>query len=221
MRRTVLIAAFLLAIAGCGAAPFRETELVGMEATDPAGVLDRFQASLPGRFRTMSSLVFEFARNKVSALGITEVDRGKGTFTAMAMNPLGVKLFEISGDREQIVSRYVIEPMAQRGNAADAIGEDIRRIYFGLVPSPDASVHQERRRLVFRERSGPGTIEYVFGGADGFIIEKRYTEDDRTVWRVRYYEYRRANGKAHPQGIVLDNARHGYRLIVKVKEITT
>lgn len=221
MKRIVL-ALLPLLLAGCAApVPFRETELVSMEAMDPAGVLDRFQASLPGRFRTMSSLVFEFSWNRVSALGITEVDREKGAFTALAMNPLGVKLFEISGDREQIVSRYIIGVMTQGGNAADAIGEDIRRIYFGLVPSPNASVHRGRRRLVFRERSGPGTIEYVFAGADGFIIEKRYTEEDRTVWRVRYYEYRRANGKAWPQGVVLDNARRGYRLIVKVKEITT
>ncbi len=39
------------------------------------------------------------------------------------------------------------------------------------------------------------------------------------IWKVRYYEYRHEGGKEYPMGIVLDNFQHGYRLIVKVKEI--
>lgn len=219
MKRLALAAMVLASVAGCSTVPFRAAEPVRMDNVEPASVLERFRESMPVRFRLMSSIVFEFSWNKVSALGITEVDRREGTFTAMAMNPLGVKLFELSGTAERVTAAFIMEAFPRRDDAGAAIGEDIRRIYFGLLPSPSAKADRERYRIVFRELSGPGMMEYVFAGADGLMVEKKYVEADETVWKASYYEYRRSGGKAFPMGIVFDNYRYGYRLVVKVKEI--
>lgn len=219
MRRLLPAMVLLAVLGGCAPAPFRGTDLVPLEGRDPATLLEEFRRSVPGRFRVLSSIVFELSWNRLSALGVTEVNAEEGTFTALGMNPLGVKLFEIRGDRTEIDPRFVFEALRERGDAARAIGEDIRRIYLDLLPGPGASVHAGRTRIVFRERQGAGVVAYAFAGADGFLVEKAYLEDEKPVWRVRYYEYQRSGDKAYPMGIVLDNIRYGYRLTVRVKEI--
>ena len=207
-------------LAGCSAVPFQETAPVSMEGVDPAALLARFRDAVPERFRTMSSVVFEFAGKRVAALGVTEVDLAAGTFTSVAMNPMGVKLFELSGAPDGATSGFLIEAVAQgRKGAAQAIGDDIRRVYFGLLPGPGAKPERSRDRISFRTKAGAGTLVHVFAGADGFLVEKDLIEDGETVWKVRYYEYRMDRGKAYPRGIVLDNVRRGYRLIIRVKEI--
>ena len=217
--KALIAAIVLLAAAGCSAPPFPPAEQVSLDHVAPREMVGRFRESMPEQFRVMSSIVFEFSWNKVTALGVIEVDRRLGTFTAVAMTPLGLKLFELSGSGEQVTQHFVFEAFAKRGNASAAIGEDIRRIYFGLVPSADARVKRTQTRITFREQAGAGVMEHVFGGAGGFLIEKRYSEDGVLVWRASYHTYTAAGGKAFPKGMVFENRRYGYRLIVTVKEV--
>jgi hypothetical protein len=217
MRRLPLAA--LLLLCACSTAPFRETELVPLDHLRPAEVLARFREGLPERFRVLNATVFDMAGRRVAALGVTEVDRVAGTFGVVAMNAMGVKLFELTGDGSQVAERFMLPGFIQQEGAAQAIGEDIRRVWLGVLPSAAAAVNRERTRIVFRETSGQGTMEYVFAGADGHLVEKRHRDDERTVWRVRYYEYRTNGGKVFPMGIVYSNERYGYRLEITVKEI--
>lgn len=219
MRSRLLALLLLLLIAGCSGIPFQEPASLRMESIDPAAVIVRLRSALPERFRATSSVVVEMAGRSVSALGITEVDRVAGTFTAVALNPMGLKLFELTGAPDGTISGSVLEAISQRGNAAAAIGEDIRRIYLDLVPSPVARSWKRARALVFRQPSGGGELEYVFAGEGPDLAEKNFYGDDGIVWQAAYYEYGDWNGKRMPHGIVYRSYRHGYRLIIRMKEI--
>ena len=59
----------------------------------------------------------------------------------------------------------------------------------------------------------------MFAGEPTDLRTKTYYEDNRVVWRVSYYDYLLKDGKQFPLGIILQNYRHGYRLIVRQKEI--
>lgn len=219
MRSRLLVLLLPLLIAGCSGIPFREPSPLRMEGIDPAAVIARFRSALPERFRATSSVVVEVAGGSVSALGITEVDRPAGTFTAVALNPMGLKLFELTGSPDGTTSGSVLEALSRHGNAATAIGEDIRRIYFDLVPSPAARSWKRAHSLVFRQPSGGGELEYVFAGEGPDLVEKNFYGDDGIVWQAAYYEYGDRSGKRMPHGIVYRSYRHGYRLIIKMKEI--
>ncbi len=101
------------------------------------------------------------------------------------------------------------------------VGEDIRRIYFDLLPppgdpvQPDAQVTKRRYEVVFRQ----GELEYVFAGTGGYLVQKSCYNGFRLLWRVSYYEYQEKDGKIYPRGIILDNRKYGYRLIADLKEI--
>lgn len=210
----------LLFAAGCSSVPFQPTELVPLEIGDPWTMVQRFQERMPQRYQLLNTVVFEYNFRRFSGIGTVHVDSVNGMFQAAGMNPMGVKLFELSGDRGSVTSRHAIEALAKYGDIATAVGNDIRRIYFDLVPGKDARVRKRTSKLVFRQPAGSGFLEYVFGGAGGELIEKKYYDENGIRWRAAYYEYRDQQGKRWPQGVVFTSYEFGYRLTVRNKEFT-
>jgi hypothetical protein len=220
MKRLAVLLLGVALLAGCSVAPFRETPPVCMAAVDPQQLLAQYREALPERLQLLNSVVFAYRWRAFTGIGLLEIDRPAQTFRIVCLNPLGVKLFELSGDAQQTEAHFVMPPLLEQGgDFAGTVGEDIRRIYFDVVPAPAASIVRQRHAIVFRQPSGDGVLEYVFAGVAGDLAEKRfYDAADDLVWKVSYYEYREDHGKRSPQGIVLVNYRHGYRLTVRPKE---
>lgn len=220
MRRLGLVGLGVLGLVACSSVPFRETALVSLEGVDPEEMRAGFAAALPDAFRVVNTVTFEFKRRALAAIGYADIDTSRRTFTIVGLHPAGgVKLFEVSGDSEGIQSAFAVEEFAILGDLTRAVGEDTRRIYFDRVPSPDARVSEEPYRILFRQNSGDGEIEYVFSGGDGVLVEKRYFENGDNIWSASYYQYRREGGKLYPEGIILEHHEYGYRLVVRLREI--
>ncbi len=210
----------ILAVVACSTVPFREVDLVPLEGVDAERLRTEFARVLPLSFRIVNTVTFHFKGNSFSAIGYTEVDTLAEAFTVVGLHPAGgVKLFEVSGESENVESGFALEEFSARGDLARAVGDDTRRMYFDRLPSPDAKVHGERYRVLFRQEEGEGELEYVFAGSDGLLVQKCYYEDGRKVWSASYYEYRRKHGKMYPDGIILEHHDYGYRLVVRLKEI--
>ncbi len=219
MKKFLLLFSLIALATGCTSVPFKETAVVPMDSSDPRAVVERFREAAPESFQLLSSIVFEYNWLTVAGIGLLDIDGTDGLYKVVCMNHLGVKLFEFEGNRNGLISQFAIEPLARQGNIAAAVGDDIKRIYFDLTPSADARITVRKHKMIFRQRSGGGALEYEFAGDGGGLARKTYWEDERAVWRVSYYEYERKNGKLYPMGIILSNYRHGYRLIVRQKEI--
>ena len=220
IRRLALLGLGILGLASCGSVPFRQTAPVSLEGIDPERMRQDFAEALPVAFRVVNTVTFRFKRKAFAAIGYTDVDTSRETFTVVGLHPAGgVKLFEISGNGEDVECAFALDQFAERGDVARAVADDTRRMYFDRLPSADARVSRERDRILFREEHGPGELEYVFAGSDGVLVEKRYYEKGRRVWRASYYEYRRENGKLYPGGIILEHHEYGYRLLVRLREI--
>ena len=217
MKRT--LAFIMMLVAGCASSPFKETALVPLESIDPQVVVERFRSGSPERFQLLNTIVFEYNWFTFGGIGSVEIDAASHGYKVACMNHMGVKLFEVSGNRDGVISQAAIGPLADKGDIAHAVGNDIMRIYFDLDPGPKANIWNIRNKLYFREPAGAGRMEYVFAGEHGDLIQKNYYEDDGIVWRALYYEYREQNGKRCPQGIVFINYHYGYRLTVRQKEL--
>jgi Protein of unknown function (DUF3261) len=204
---------------GCGTVPFRETERVALAGESPESLVLRFQDHMPDSFQLINSIVFEYNWRTFAGIGYLDIDRGHSVFSVACLNPMGVKLFELSGDRNTIANRYTIAALNRYGDITAVVGNDIRRIYFDLVPSAEARVSKGKYTVRFRQPAGEGRMEYVFAGAEADLIEKNYYDDDGIVWRASYHEYREQGGKRFPQGIVFRHYNYGYRLTVRQKEL--
>ena len=220
MRRLGLVGLGILGVIACSSVPFREATLVSLEGVDPEKVREKFANALPEAFRIVNTVTFQFKGKAFAAIGYTDIDTSTRTFTVVGLHPAGgVKLFEVSGDSEDVDSTFALEEFAVRSDLARAVGDDTRRMYFDRLLSPDATISKERYRILFRQNAGDGEIEYVFAGSDGVLVEKRYYENGSKIWSASYYEYRRAKGKLYPGGIILEHHGYGYRLVVRLREI--
>jgi hypothetical protein len=209
----------VLFLAGCSTVPFRDAVRVPIDSVDPQNMVDRFRASMPDSFELLNTVVFEYNGRSINAIGTVRINRAERAFTVACMNPMGIKLFEVSGDRNSLTSTFSIADVSTFRDLASTVANDIRRIYFDLLPGPKAWVWKRTYTQAFRQSFGSGMLEYVFAGVPGDLIEKRYYEENGIVWKVSYYEYRDQDGKRWPQGIVYVNYRYGYRLLVKQKEL--
>jgi hypothetical protein len=218
MNKLVVTIMLVVFANGCHTVPFQETTLVPLSSEQPQSIVERFQANMPVRFQLLNTIVFEYNWRKFSGIGYVDINRQDKTFKVVCLNPMGVKLFELEGDRNSIVTHYAIAALTQYGDLPAAVGNDIRRIYFDMVPSAEAHSWKRKYKINFRQFIGPGYIEHVFAGAGGDLIEKNYYEDNRLVWQVSYYEYRERSGKRYPQGIIFSHYQYGYRLTVRQKE---
>jgi hypothetical protein len=219
MIRVITLLIGVVLAAGCTHVPFQETQRVSFEAVNPKSVVEHFAANSPENFQVLTSVVFEYSWQSFMGLGYVDVNRQNGTFKVVGLNPLGVQLFELSGDRDTIVTHTVLPSLMQYGDLPTAVGTDIRRIYFDLVPSDTAQISKSASSVTFRQPCGAGVMEYEFAGKGQELVAKVYYENDDVVWRISYYEYREQNGKKYPQGIVMINHKYGYQLTVRQKEL--
>ena len=220
MRVLVLFGLGVFWVFACTTVPFQEVSLVSVEQVNPNAMREQFAVALPERFLIINTVTFEFKGQAFSAIGYTEVDASRKTFTVVGLHPAGgLKLFELSGDSEDAKCTFALEEFTRWGDFSLVVAEDTRRMYFDRIPGPDAKISKEKYRILFRQRAGDGDIEYVFGGADGVLVEKRYYEGGSRIWSVSYYDYRREMGKLYPAGIILEDHRRRYRLVVRLREI--
>lgn len=219
MHRFIVLVLILLSSAGCSTVPFQRTNYASLDSVEPQLARKEFAVSLPDEFQIINSVVFHYKWRNYSALGFIDVNRELKTFSVSCLNPIGIKLFELTGDENSITTNYVLKELLSKGDLPQVVGEDIRRIYFDNVPSGVARAQKEKRKIVFSEPRGQGVIRYVFAGAPTMLVEKKYYEKKRLVWSVSFYEYRQEHGKYYPSGIVLKNSRFNYSLTVHLKEV--
>lgn len=216
-----LLSAFflMLFVLGCESIPFRIEPPVNLANPDPVSVRRAFEDASAGHFRLINTIVFEYNFNSFSGIGFVDVDAVEKRFALSCINHVGIKLFELSFDKNVINTIFALPEFNSRGNFSEAVGEDIKRIYFDLLPSADAVSEVGKSSVIFRQTAGKGVYEYVFSGPAHHLTEKIYYEEGSPVWRVSFYEYVMRNGKAYPGGTILKNYLYGYRLIVRLKEI--
>ncbi len=222
--RTAVIVSVCMLSGACYSPPFRPPELVPTGDAEPRAVADRYARALPDRFETENTIIFRFFRNEIAALGYARVDRTDRTFEIVCLNHMGAQLFHISGDADgKNHLKYAIPEFREHPEFTDAVGNDIRRVYFDLIPAASAEPELHRNRISFEQRENDINIEYVFGGEGQHLLQKRARTRWRVRWEVAFYEYFPvSDGRAtyvFPRGIVLHNRRHRYRLIIKTRSV--
>ncbi len=175
-QRWAALAMLLLApIAGCAAEPFVRPPLPLLNDVNPQAMRDSFADRLPARFTSDDTLIIQAPfHHDVAILGVLRVNRAAGTFEMVGLNQLGVQLFYLSGDRNGEAVRSAIGPLQKQKDVLLAIAQDIRRMYFNLVPEKDAKIEIDSTTVRFTQATKHGELVYEFGGDPAVLLEKRH-----------------------------------------------
>ena len=217
--RLILILFLFCCWACSSSVPFKKIDLVSVNKVNPESVRELFKKSLPLKFKVVNSIVFKYKHQSFSSIGYTTVDLNKKTFKVAGINPMGFKLFELTGDNQNVDCVFAVKEFSRHGDFANAVGDDIRKIYFNRVPSSEAKVCKNKNKIIFIQPSKAGTLEYVFGGAEKVLTEKRFYNQKRLIWSVYYFEYKKENNMLYPAGIILKHHKYSYQLVVRLMEI--
>ena len=216
--RIIYLIPFLILYA-CAIVPFESAPRVRLNEKNPERIRAHFANALPSTFQRVDTLTFQYGGRRMSAIGITDVDVAAETFKVVGLNPMGIKLFDLSGDMRTINSRFVAPAFSQHKNFAQSIAQDIRRIYFHRIPSPSADVSVGKYQAVYHNKEGHECLSHIFSGEIPRLTSKQLRRNSSTQWKVQYFEYVKINNYIHPGKIYLKNHKYNYHLTIVLKEI--
>ena len=222
---------FLLFLVGCSTTnPFKQVTLQAVVNTNPIQIKENFAGKIPDKQQIVNSVYFEYYCRSFYSLGYFKRDLTKNSFTLAALNPAGVRLFQITDNNGEVEYSCSIDEMKKLSSFVSYIAGDIKNIYFNDIPSDNAVISKKECKIIFTEPQSDGKVEYIFGGEKNYLLEKIFLKkrswfwciflnDYYKVWSVGYYEYKSKNGKVYPENIYYENNALSYKLIVRLKEI--
>ena len=212
-----LLIGLLSSLVGCAPEPFVRPPLPPLKTLDAEAMRQSFLNSLPKHKVTFDETVIIVPpfHDPISALGELVIDRPADKFQLVGLDHFGVTLLQLSGDSHGTTIDYAVPELLEHKNVLLAIGEDIRRMFFDLVPLETANVEFKDNAAWYSEKTSEGTLVYELGGDPTVLVQKYLDGFWGPAWRVRYYQYVSSSGSLYPFGVVMDNNKYHYRAIVK------
>lgn len=227
MRKTwvmVWLVAMLMAV-GCQSQPFERETLTPLGEQSSMSVLFDVMYTTPAQLVTDDTVVIEIPfHDDLALISVARVDRSTQSLQLLGMNHLGVKLFHVAHDGRSPSVVFAAGPLEERKDILLSIAQDTWRIYFDVTPQFETSARRHDTTLVMKRKTDEGTLSFTIAGHPGRLIEKKLSTWWGDRWRISYFNYQPvkeagqlAEGKVrmlHPAGIVLDNSKYHYRIIV-------
>lgn len=172
----------------------------------------------PGVYRMRQSVLFELGGMRVPMTGLLQLDTRKQLVRLVAMNDMGVKLFDLSVSESDRQEHYIFPELARYPRFSEAVAASVRRIF--LEPRINGSEVLRRSEQVYGlERPyRQGRLCFSFGGSEALLLETAVDAEDER-WQARFFEYRHNAELNYPHGIVLDDSMAGYRLTLWLENV--
>ena len=219
MKKWYVILSLLLTLAGCSGVPFVKPDTVAVRSDVTASQLAaEVWTAQPGVFQLRQTVLFEFRGTRVPMAGLMRLDLTHGQLRLVALNDLGVKLFDLEVTQTGEQQNYLLPDIAKIPHFTEAVAASVRRVF--LTPRPDGSetLGLTANRYQLTRPNPSGETRFTFGGSGSQLLA---TEVDGTQedWKARYFEYQTVGTILYPRGIVLDDRIAGYRLTLWQEEV--
>jgi hypothetical protein len=222
--RLVAIGSVLSLLVACASPPFPRHKLAALPELTSAQLLEKCWLSGGQRYLCRHSGLLEVFSRKIPLEGVVKVDTQSNTARLVAMDSMGVKLFDLSITGVDYQLNYLLPQLAKHEKLPQMIATSVRRIF--LAPQP--TVQDELRRLddEYILASHDGNTQFSFIGLP-LRLRSKVMHSAIEHWRVDYYQYtdfflttgaKDTNSVWAPSGIVLDDAG-GFRLTLWIQEL--
>lgn len=206
-------------LGACNNIPFKKTELVAIDIKCPGKIVSDHNRQQPEKFTVLNSIVFHYYWKTFSGLGVCKADIKQNEVTVVGMTQMGIKLFEISEHGGLIKYDYAVEEFRKHRKFPETLIRDIHKMYFNKITDNNRKITKTKYKIFCSVPHKNGELHYIFGGEKLYLLEKKYIKNNEAMWKVSFYNYILRNGRRYPKGIVLNNKKDDYSLIIKLKEI--
>jgi hypothetical protein len=172
----------------------------------------------PKTLRIRQSALLEIGRKKIPMEGFLRLDLEREEARLLAMNEMGVVLFDlqVTSDGEQL--HRVLPQLQQVKGLAQGVAQSLRQIFLRPKPQRDDQFESFGNSQRFLRPLAEGdTLTFLFD-CQGELRETRYGVDSRD-WRILYGHYQSFGAVRLPQEIVLNDYQHNVKLSLWLREV--
>lgn len=169
-----------------------------------------------GIWRLRQAALLEVGPKKIPLQGFLRLDLQLREARLLAMNEMGVVLFDLQVTESDQQLKRAIPQLQQIKGLAQGVAQSLRQIF--LQPQPQATDHLQGRdnsQRLWRLLPG-GSLGFVFD-CRGELRETRLVADSGN-WRVAYDQYQPFGTVRLPEQIVMNDYRHGVKLSLWIHE---
>ncbi|MDY0190909.1 MAG: DUF3261 domain-containing protein [Desulfuromonas sp.] len=219
-------------VTACSApVPFKQYPPQPMPEMSAQQLLDNCWLTTGHRYLCRHSGLLEVFTRKVPLEGVVKVDTTENSARLVAMDSMGVKLFDISVSRDDFQLNYLLPVLEEHRQLPQMVAKSVQHIF--LAPYPQAADQLEYTGNGYWLRSRETGASFNFIGAP-VRLNTKVVHSAEQQWQATYYQYKDFAGSAAdtpvnsgeinplglwaPTGIVLDD-NSGFRLTLWIQEI--
>ena len=168
-----------------------------------------------GPWLLQQEVEFDFHGRQLLMRGLLQLDGAGETARLVAVDPLGIKLFDLEVTATGETVHYLLPQLARYPQLGKAVATSVRRMF--LVPRPAAgdALSAQPDSYELRRPDGAGEVTFAFAGPQARLATIRVSGEGRD-WQVGYYDYHRDGELEYPARILLEDRVAGYRLQLKI-----
>jgi len=216
LRILVLILFLLLSACAPSTPPLQLPENCKAELTSEQ-LIARHWLLQPDVWRLRQSALLEIGHKKIPLEGFLRLDLNNREARLLAMNELGVVLFDLQVTTEGEELQRVIPQLKEMKGLAQGVAQSLRQIF--LVPKPHLCYrleHAGNSQRLSRALNG-GELGFVFDCLGDLRESRQRTDADD--WRVVYDQYRLFGASRLPEQVVMNDYQHNVKLSLWIREV--
>ncbi|MCK5913416.1 MAG: DUF3261 domain-containing protein, partial [Desulfuromusa sp.] len=149
--------------------------------------------------------------------GFLRLDLNRGEARLVAMNEMGLILFDLLVTAEDQELKRAIPQLQQVKGLAIGVAQNLRQIF--LQPQPKIGDQLKKggnTQQLWRGLPG-GSLGFTYD-CQGDLRTTRFKADAGN-WRVAYDDYRQFGSSRLPEQIIMNDYRHGVKLSLWIREV--
>ncbi len=225
-------ALFCLLLVSCApSVPFVQHKPQIMPELSAQQLLDNCWLMVGYRYLCRHSGLLEVLTRKIPLEGVVKLDTTKNTARLVAMDSMGVKLFDIAVTSDGYQLNYLLPLLEEHRQLPQMVAQSVQHVF--LAPYPQAVDQLQRTDTGYALLHPDSGVSFNFIGVPARLNTK-VVHTNHEQWQVHYYQYKdfavsstgstgtneatEQTGLWAPTGIVLDD-NSGFRLTLWIQEI--
>jgi len=201
-------------VVGCANHPFERHQPQPLPELTAQQLVDSWWLVTGHRYLCRHSGLLEVFMRKVALEGVVKVDTTQQTARLVAMDTMGVKLFDLLVTKQGHQLNYLLPLLEEHPQLPKMVAKSLRAIFLQPNPSVQQRLIRRERRSVLVADSGD-SFEFI---GMPVRLNRKVVSSEQHSWNVEYNQYLDQNGLWAPTGIVLTDDS-GFRLTLWIQEI--
>ncbi|MBN2427426.1 MAG: hypothetical protein JXK94_03720 [Deltaproteobacteria bacterium] len=170
-------------------------------------------------WRLRQAALLEIGPREIPLEGFLRLDLKNREARLVAMNELGLVLFDLQVSISDEKLQRVVPQLRKRKELAKGIGQSLRRIFLLPRPRPGDQLENFANSQRLWRSVPDGRLQFVFDCSGDLRETRKKTNSEN--WRVLYDSYRLMENSRLPMKIVMNDYRRNVKLSIWLHEAKT